>query len=91
MVIGKDGRQMVRFHGIFVNLPNVLKGQVIQEDYHIFTINVATKGLTAGERKTIRERMESQLGQIELVINETDDIPIGDNGKFKAVISRIKR
>ncbi len=50
VVVGKDGREMVRFHGIFINLPNVVKAQVVQEDYENFTINVLTKGLTADEK-----------------------------------------
>ena len=91
VVLGKDGREMVRFHGIFVNLPNVVKGQVIQEELDKFTINVMTSGLSATERETITSRMASQLGQIDLAINELDDIPVGNNGKFKAVISKVKR
>lgn len=88
-VVGKDGREMVRFHGIFVNLPNVAKGQVIQEDYAKFSINVLTNGLTMQEKMLIDKRMKSQLGEIELIINEVRDIPIGPNGKFKAVISKV--
>jgi phenylacetate-CoA ligase len=91
VVIGQDGRQMVRFHGIFINLPNVIKGQVIQEDISSFTINVATKGLTDDEKSAIRQRMESQLGKIELLINEMDNIPTGANGKFRAVISKVRQ
>ncbi len=34
--------------------------------------------------------MKSQLGEIEVCINELDDIPVGANGKFKAVISKVK-
>ena len=90
IISGKDGRQMVRFHGIFINLPNVLKGQVVQEAIDRFTINVATKGLTENEKMLIRQRMESQLGEIDLTINELEDIPVGKNGKFKAVISNLK-
>ncbi|HEX8334604.1 MAG TPA: hypothetical protein VF622_18410 [Segetibacter sp.] len=88
-VVGKDGREMVRFHGIFVNLPNVAKAQVVQEDYGKFHINVLTNGLTMQERELIEKRMKSQLGEIELDINEVKDIPIGPNGKFKAVISKV--
>jgi phenylacetate-CoA ligase len=90
IVVGSDGREMVRFHGIFVNLPNVIKGQVVQETKASFTINVATIGLTEDERAMIKQRMKSQLGEISLHINEMDDIPVGANGKFKAVISKIK-
>jgi phenylacetate-CoA ligase len=90
VVIGKDGREMVRFHGIFVNLPNVIKGQVVQEEIDRFTINVMTNGLSAEERSLISSRMISQLGEIKLTINELADIPVGSNGKFRAVISKVK-
>ena len=90
VVVGKDGREMVRFHGIFVNLPNVVKGQVIQEELDRFTINVMTNGLTAKERETITSRMQSQLGEVSIQINEMSDIPVGNNGKFRAVISKVK-
>lgn len=90
-VIGKDGREMVRFHGIFINLPNVVKGQVVQDDYDRFTVNVLTQGLSGEEKKDIRERMLSQLGEIELSINEVSEIPTGPNGKFKSVISKVSR
>ena len=90
VVVGKDGREMVRFHGIFVNLPNVIKGQVIQEEIEKFTINVMTNGLTAKERETIKSRMVSQLGEVSIHINEMSDIPVSNNGKFRAVISKVK-
>lgn len=92
LVIGKDGREMVRFHGIFVNLPNVIEGQIVQNDYSDFEINIVTKtGLSEAEKLTIKQRMTSQLGEIKLEIHELDQIPRGANGKFKAVISKMSR
>ena len=38
VVIGRDGRAMVRFHGIFVGLPYVLEGQVVQEEVDRFIV-----------------------------------------------------
>ncbi len=91
VVVAKDGREMVRFHGIFINLPNVVKGQVIQEELERFTINVMTNGLTTDERSAIANRMQSQLGPIDLTINEMHEIPVSNNGKFRAVISNLNR
>ncbi len=92
IVIGKDGREMVRFHGVFINLPNVIEGQIIQNDYDDFVINVATSsGITADEHETILKRMQSQLGAVKVTINQLPTIPRGPNGKFKAVISNVKR
>ncbi len=90
-VISRDGREMVRFHGIFVGLPNVVKAQVVQEDYSVFTLNVLGTGLTNNEKETMIKRMKSQLGEVAITINEVSDIPAGPNGKFKAVISKVKQ
>jgi phenylacetate-CoA ligase len=89
-VVGKDGREMVRFHGIFINLPSVVKGQIVQEELDRFTVNTMTKGLSIDERETIVKRMKSQLGEVTVDINEVKDLPIGANGKFKAVVSKVK-
>lgn len=92
VVVGADGREMVRFHGIFINLPNVIEGQVIQNDYTDFVLNIVTKnGLNPEEKQTITDRMVSQLGEIKVTINELESIPRSANGKFKAVISNVKR
>jgi phenylacetate-CoA ligase len=91
-VIGKDGREMVRFHGIFINIPNIIEGQIIQHTLNDFEINiVCSETLTAKEKSELTQRMESQLGSIKLTITETNNIPRNQNGKFKAVISHVKR
>lgn len=91
-VIGPDGREMVRFHGIFIDLPNLVEGQIIQHTINSFEIKVVTNGhWTAAEKNTIEKRMTSQLGEIELLVNEVTSIPRNQNGKFQAVISKVKR
>lgn len=91
-VIGPDGREIVRFHRIFIGLPSVVEAQVVQHDYDEFQVKiVATNPLPEAERKIIRERMCSQLGEVRIEITETNHIPRGPNGKFKAVVSNIKR
>jgi phenylacetate-CoA ligase len=91
-VVGADGREMVRFHGIFIDLPHVVEAQVVQEDYSTLSINVVPNGpISEHERNIIRNRVVSQLGQVNVFINEVATIPRGANGKFKAVISKVKR
>jgi len=91
-VIGKDGREMVRFHGIFIDLPNLIEGQIIQYTFNLFEIKIVTNGRwTSQEETMIRKRMTSQLGDIDLTIVEVSEIPKNQNGKFQAVISHIKR
>lgn len=92
VVIGSDGREMVRFHGIFINLPSVIEGQVIQHSLYDFEIKVVCSGqLKEEERVEINRRMESQLGEIRLDIHQVHEIEKGPNGKFKAVISKVNR
>ncbi|MDO9374448.1 MAG: hypothetical protein Q7T76_08515 [Ferruginibacter sp.] len=91
-VIGVDGREMVRFHGIFVDLPGVVEGQVIQHTINEFEIKLVTTSNVSPEiRKTLETRMISQLGPINLAIIEVAAIPRNQNGKFKAIISYVKR
>jgi len=91
-VIGADGCEMVRFHGIFVGIPSIVEGQIIQQDYTHFEVKiVASNALTEAERQLIHQRMKSQLGEVKADIIEVGNIPRGPNGKFKSVISNIKR
>jgi phenylacetate-CoA ligase len=90
-VVGQDGRQMVRFHGIFINIPKIIEGQIIQHTFSQFEIKLVTsKQLSLEEIDLIGQRMKSQLGKIELNINKVESIPRNNNGKFQAVISHVK-
>jgi len=92
-VVGLDGREMVRFHGLFVDLPGVAEGQVVQEDLDRFIVNVVpAKSFSTSDRETIRKRMVTRLGPGTAVeVRELESIPREPNGKFRAVISRVKR
>lgn len=90
-VTGPDGRKMVRFHGIFINLPSVIQGQIIQHELNSFEIKVVCNGsLNPSDAQKMKQRMISQLGPVIVNISEVSEIPKGPNGKFKAVISKIK-
>jgi len=91
-VITRDGRETVRFHGIFIGLENVKEGQVIQEDYDRFRIRLVV-GPEFGEteRQIIYDRFEQRLGEIDLEYEFVDQIERTESGKFKAVISRVSR
>ena len=93
VVIGNDGREMVRFHAVFNGLETVAQAQVIQHEIGKILIKVCPtlKHVSINEKDIIKSRIESQLGDIELIIKEVADIPLTANGKFKAVISTVKR
>lgn len=91
-VIGLDGREMVRFHGIFVGLPHVREGQVIQRTFTDFLIRLAVDPQFGdSERNEIYRRFQTRLGQVNLEFEYVDQIERTLGGKFRAVISNVNR
>ena len=92
VVVTADGREMVRFHGLFVDLPHVLEGQVIQESLDRIRIKAVTvEGFGKSEAKAIRHRVEQRLGNVSVEIETVSEIPRTERGKFRAVISKINQ
>jgi len=92
VIIGKDGREMVRFHGIFTGIDKIQKGQIVQETLNDIIINVQVdEVLTLAEKEVLTKRIYSQLDGVNVQIFEMKEIPCGANGKFRAVVSKVKR
>lgn len=92
VIVGKDGRQMVRFHSIFNGLHSIKKSQVVQEAEDAILVKVVTdKKLGTEGEAIIIKRIQSQLGEMHVFVEEVDDIPLTANGKFKAVVSKLKK
>lgn len=91
-VFGFDGRQMVRFHGIFIGIPGIREGQVIQEQLTEFRVRiVAPEGLSDSESQLIHKRMSDRLGGVTVCIDLVDRIERTAGGKFKAVICNLSQ
>lgn len=92
IVIGPDGRQMVRFHGIFVNQPHVREGQIIQEALNRIRVKVVTTdGFNESDINDITDRIRHRLGlDVEVIVEPVSSIPRTKAGKFKAVISLLE-
>ncbi len=90
VVVGPDGREMVRFHGIFIDMHNVLEGQVIQEAVDQFTVKVVARpGFGERDIEVIRRRFAERLGEVHVQVEKVDAIPRTERGKFRAVISKV--
>jgi len=91
VVVGPDGRQMVRFHGVFIDQPHVQEGQIIQEAVNRIRVKVvANNGFGLADVQSIVERVQQRLGcQVEVVVESVNAIPRTANGKFQAVICQI--
>ncbi len=93
VIVGENGHAMVRFHGIFVNLPNVLEGQVIQEALDRIRVRVVTRD-TFGhtDERIIRARIaEERLGRMQVTIERVREIERTERGKFRAVINLLPK
>jgi phenylacetate-CoA ligase len=92
VIIGKDGREMVRFHSIFNGLNSVRQAQVIQENIDSIIIKIVPDGkLDNKEKQIMQERIISQLGEMNIYFDCVENIQLNNNGKFQAVISKVNR
>ena len=92
VIVGKDGRQMVRFHSVFNSLHSIKQAQVIQETTGTILVKIVADGKAdATEKETIKQRIISQLGDMHITIEEVSTIPLNSNGKYQAVVSKLKK
>jgi phenylacetate-CoA ligase len=92
VLVGPDGRQMVRFHGVFVDQPHVREGQIIQEAIDRIRVKVvAADGFRERDASDVTRRVRQRLGmQVEVIVETVDRIPRTAGGKFQAVISHVQ-
>jgi phenylacetate-CoA ligase len=92
VIVGPDGRQMVRFHGVFVNQPHILEGQIIQEALDFIRVKVVpVKGFGEQDVHDIVHRVQQRLSEkVKVEVEAVTEIPRTRAGKFQAVISNIK-
>jgi phenylacetate-CoA ligase len=90
VVIGPDGREVVRFHGIFVGLAGVEEGQVVQLARDRIRVKiVANSNFGEAEETAITGRIIERLGPISVEVTRVPRIERDARGKFRAVISRV--
>ncbi len=73
-------------------MKNLIESQIIQEEPDFFIIKVVTTpAFTEKDENLIVQNMRKHIGYANIQIQKTDAIPRLLNGKFKAVISKVKR
>jgi phenylacetate-CoA ligase len=92
VLVGPDGRQMVRFHGVFVDQPHVREGQIIQEAIDRIRVKVVpSDGFRERDVSDVARRVRQRMGtEVEVIVETVDRIPRTAGGKFQAVISRVQ-
>ncbi|MBN2044057.1 MAG: hypothetical protein JW757_03475, partial [Anaerolineales bacterium] len=89
-IVGPDGQELVRFHGIFVGLNNVREGQIVQKTINKFLVRLVVEPeFGDSEKLEIFNRFEQRLGKIDLEFVFLDQIERTERGKFRAVISEV--
>ncbi|HNB53295.1 MAG TPA: hypothetical protein PK530_15195, partial [Anaerolineales bacterium] len=93
VVVGPDGRQLVRFHGVFVNQPHVREGQIIQEALDLIRVKIVpTNGFGETDVRDISQRIQQRLGhEVKVIVEPVATIPRTKAGKFQAVVSNLKK
>lgn len=87
MIITPDGRRIFWLNPAFYGL-RIREAQIIQHEVdRIEVLIVPAPGFTPDIRETIRTRLRNVLGDVGVTVADTDRIPRGANGKFRAVIS----
>lgn len=90
VIVGPDGRQLVRFHWVAIDLPSVMETQIVQEALDQFTVKVVCRNKMGNElEKIIQERFSERLGPVSVQVQRVSTIPRTDRGKFRAVISNL--
>jgi len=92
VIIGPDGRRLVRFHGIFVDQPNVIEGQIVQEALRRIRVRVVpTEGFGADDVEDIARRVRQRVGaEIDVPVERVPHIARTAAGKFQAVVSLLR-
>jgi len=92
VVIGPDGRKMVRFHALYLGINKIRFGQVIQNTINNLTVKLVVEDLlTKDEENLIINRVISQLGNITVNLQYASESDFVFNGKFKSVISNLNK
>ena len=92
VVLGLDGRQLVRFHGIFVNQRHIKQGQIIQETLDRIRVKVVpAPGFGPADMADVVARIQTRLGpMVQVTVEPVEQIPLTSSGKFQAVVSLLK-
>ena len=91
IIVSCDGRKMVRFHSVFIEIKSIVMAQIIQNSLErlIVKLVVDNSYQKMKSEKLMQYRIKSQLGDVVIDFLYVDTIEKTASGKYKAVISTI--
>ena len=85
-----DGRLIGRLDPVFKGDLPIQGAQIIQETLDRFRVLVVSApGFGPEAERSITRRLRERVGDVRVELELIDELPLGANGKFKAVISRL--
>lgn len=91
VIVGPDGRELVRFHFVFVGLAHVLEGQVVQEALDQFRVRLVVEdGFGEEQVLEIQRRFHDRLGPVSVIVERVSELERTSRGKVRGVISHLK-
>lgn len=93
LIVTPEGKLVGRLDPVFKGDFKIKEAQIIQEDItNIKVLVVPDEGYSEYEENEILQRLRDRVGSLaQLRVELTDRIPRGANGKFKAVVSLVKK
>ncbi len=93
LIYTPEGKLVGRLDPIFKGDFHIKEAQVIQESIErIKILYTPLLGFTEQEILEVRNKLQERVGdKMTIILEQTDSIPRGANGKFKAVVSMVKR
>ncbi|MCA9470088.1 MAG: phenylacetate--CoA ligase family protein [Nitrospira sp.] len=87
-----DGRPIGRLDPVFKGDLPLKEAQIIQENFNcVRVLLVPARVFSEKDRRSLIGRIQDRMGPIEVILEEVDQIKREKNGKFRAVISKVKR
>lgn len=88
----RDGRRIGRLDPVFKSDLPIREAQIIQDDFELFRVKyVPSTGFSARDLEVLKQRLCDRLGQVQIVFESLETIPRTANGKFRAVISNLRK
>jgi len=93
ILIMRDGRQVGRLDPVFKGLQTIKEAQIVQEDFDNVILNVVPgKLFQISDAETVVHELKKRLGtNINVHINVVSRIKRTSSGKFRAVISKVRK
>lgn len=90
LVRTRDGRLIGRLDPVFKGGLPIESAQIIQESLDRFLVKVVPAGgFTDEHAAAVEARLRERVGEIDVRVERVEQLPVGPNGKFRAVVSHV--